>query len=351
MIGIRRPVSGSSTSRADEVPVPLVVGVHRHRGVAEHRLGPGGRDHDRVVAVAVPDRDELALVVGVLDLDVRQRGQAARAPVDDPLGAVDQPVVEEPLEDRQHGPGQALVHREPLAGPVDRVAQAPHLAEDRAAGLGLPLPDPLDELLPAKVVPGQALGGELALDHVLGGDAGVVHAGQPQRLVALHPPAPDQGVLDRVVEGVADVQRAGHVRRRNDDAVRLAIAGRVRREVTGLYPQLVPPLLDLARACTGRAASRRHGSGRVSRSRGSLRTVGPPVSPAALPRLRHPSRDARHAIGSQILHSDGRSAVTLTSRHCRYVVAVLLGDADLVVVVACVAAYKRGPHPVGVALL
>ncbi len=58
---------------------------------------------------------------------------------------------------------------------------------------------------------------ELPLDHVLGGDAGVVHAGQPQRLVALHPPAPDQRVLDRVVERVAHVQRAGHVRRRDDD--------------------------------------------------------------------------------------------------------------------------------------
>ena len=55
---------------ADQVPVALVVGVHRDRGVAEHRLGPGGGDHDRVVAVAVPDRDQLAVVVGVLDLDV-----------------------------------------------------------------------------------------------------------------------------------------------------------------------------------------------------------------------------------------------------------------------------------------
>ena len=69
-------------------------------------------------AVAVADRDELALVVGVVDLDVGQRGEAARAPVDDPLGAVDQPVVVQPLEDRLDGPGQPLVHGEPLARPV-----------------------------------------------------------------------------------------------------------------------------------------------------------------------------------------------------------------------------------------
>ena len=205
---------------ADQVLVALVVGVHGDGGVAEHRLGPGGRDDDRRVAVAVPDGDELAVVVAVLDLDVGQRGQAARAPVDDPLGAVDQAVVEHPLEDGLHRAGQALVHREALAGPVDAVAEPAHLAEDLAAGLGLPLPDPLDERLAAEVVPGQALLGQLALDHVLRGDAGVVHARQPERVVALHPPAADQRVHQRVLERVAEVQRAGHVRRRDDDGER-----------------------------------------------------------------------------------------------------------------------------------
>ena len=76
-----------------------------------------------------------------------------------------------------------VVHGEALARPVDAVAELAHLAEDPAAGLLLPLPDPLDERLAAEVVPGQALLGELALDDVLGGDAGVVHAGQPERLV------------------------------------------------------------------------------------------------------------------------------------------------------------------------
>ncbi len=90
--------------------------------------------------------------------------------------------------------------------PVDAVAEAAHLAEDLAAGLGLPLPDALDERLAAEVVAGLALLGQLALDDVLGGDAGVVHAGQPQRLVALHAPAAGQGVDERVLEGVAQVQ-------------------------------------------------------------------------------------------------------------------------------------------------
>src|SRR5690606_29150422 len=102
-----------------------------------------------------PDVDELALVLGVGDLDVGQRGEAARAPVDDPLRAVDEPVVEEALEDRLHRPGEARVHGEPLAGPVDAVPGLAHLREDLAAGLLLPPPDALDERLPAEVVAGQ----------------------------------------------------------------------------------------------------------------------------------------------------------------------------------------------------
>ena len=62
----------------DQVRVPRVVGMDGHSRVAQHRLHPGGGDHDLFVSVAVPDRDELTVVVGVLDLDVRQRGQAAR---------------------------------------------------------------------------------------------------------------------------------------------------------------------------------------------------------------------------------------------------------------------------------
>src|SRR5580698_6865710 len=149
--------------------------MYRDGGVTEHRLGAGGGDHDRVVAVngAVADRDELALVIAVVDFDVGESGEAARAPVDDAFGAVDEAVVEEPLEDRLDGAAEPLVHGEPLAGPVDAVTEAAHLPEDLAAGLGLPLPDPLDERLAAEVVPAQALLGQLTLHDVLRRDAGV----------------------------------------------------------------------------------------------------------------------------------------------------------------------------------
>src|ERR687893_277133 len=65
----RWPISksfGSCAGVTFTVPVPLVIGVHGHRGVTQHRLGPRRGDHDRVVPVAVPDRDQLAVVLGVL---------------------------------------------------------------------------------------------------------------------------------------------------------------------------------------------------------------------------------------------------------------------------------------------
>ncbi len=134
---------------ANKVGVARVVRMHSDGGVAEHRFNPrGGHDHGRV-AVAVPDADQLAFVVGVVHLDVRQRGHAARAPVDDAVSPVDQPVVIEPLEDGLDRAGQALVHGEPLTGPVNAVTEAAHLAEDLATVGGLPLPHPLHEGLAA----------------------------------------------------------------------------------------------------------------------------------------------------------------------------------------------------------
>src|SRR5262249_16967632 len=68
-------------------------------GGGEHGSRAGGGDHDRVRAVPVPDEDQLSVLVDVLHLDVGQRGEAARAPVDDPFRAVDETVVVQALED------------------------------------------------------------------------------------------------------------------------------------------------------------------------------------------------------------------------------------------------------------
>ena len=227
---------------ADQVAVALVVGVHRDRGVAEHRLHPRGGHHDvRFVVTqrSVPERHQLALDVSVGDFEVADRRLQHRRPVDQALGLVDQPGVVEPLEDRPHRTRQAIVHGESVAAPVHTVTEPAHLAADGAAGVMLPVPHLVDEQFAAEVFLGLAVNGELLFHHGLGGDAGVVHAGQPEHLVALHPLAPRQRVHHRVFESVAHVQAAGHVRRRQHDRVRGLAARRVGLEVAGVDPALV----------------------------------------------------------------------------------------------------------------
>ena len=63
---------------------------------------------------------------------------------------------------------------------------------------------------------------QLALDHHLGRDAGMVDARLPEHVAAAHALEAAEHVLDRVVERVAHMQRAGDVRRRDDDRVGLA---------------------------------------------------------------------------------------------------------------------------------
>jgi hypothetical protein len=61
---------------------------------------------------------------------------------------------------------------------------------------------------------GLAFGGELALDHHLRGDAGVVGAGNPEAGVSGHAVPAGEDVHLRLVEHVAHVQAAGDVGRR-----------------------------------------------------------------------------------------------------------------------------------------
>ncbi len=113
------------------------------------------------------------------------------------------------------------------------------LVDDAAVAVD-PLPHPLQEPLAAQVVAGQPLLGQHALDHELRGDAGVVAARQPEGGIAEHTVPADEAVLDRSGQGVAEVQLAGHVRRRHDHGKRLTRRVDARLEVAGVLPARVP---------------------------------------------------------------------------------------------------------------
>ena len=96
MIGNSRFTNGWRMRLADLRLVARIVRVHGHRGVAQHRLGARRRDHDlaRAVGERIGELVQLALRPLVeVDLQIGQRGPARRAPVDEPLGAVDEPVL------------------------------------------------------------------------------------------------------------------------------------------------------------------------------------------------------------------------------------------------------------------
>ncbi len=171
---------------ADEMAVALVVGMHRNRGVAQHGLRPRGRDRDERVGqplnriVEVP---EVALRLDLLHLEVGDGGEQLRVPIDQPLVLVDQPGAIELDEHLEDGLREPLVHGEALARPVAGRAEPLELVDDGAARLRLPGPDLLQELLAPERAPARLLPlHELALDHHLGGDAGMVGAGLPEHV-------------------------------------------------------------------------------------------------------------------------------------------------------------------------
>ena len=138
--------------------------------------------------------------------------------------AIDEPLLVEPDEGFTDSDGEVLVHGEVFALPVDGGAETLHLAEDGSAVVALPLPDALDEGFAAKLLAGGAFLGELALDHHLCGDAGVVGAGKPEGAAARHATPAGEDVHLRLVEHVAHVQAAGDVGRRQQDRRRASAA-------------------------------------------------------------------------------------------------------------------------------
>ena len=242
------PVQDRQDDRfADQILVALVARVDRHGGVAQHRLRPrGGHHHPPLLALdGVAQMVERALGLHMLALLVGKRGFAAGAPVDDAVAAIDQILLVEAAEDFAHGLAQPLVHRKAFALPVAGGPQLLELVGDGRAILPLPLPDAFNKLFAAQVVAALALLAQGALHHILGGNARVVGSRNPHGVLALHAGNADEHILDIVVERVAHVQDARHIRRGNHDAERLAAILRLGVEAAIGHPLPVPLLLDL----------------------------------------------------------------------------------------------------------
>ncbi len=225
-----------------QVRIPFVIGMHRHRGIAEHGLGAGGGDDHRTgtIGIRVTDVIEFALGVLMLHLVVGESCVAARTPVDDVVAFIDQAFFIEPYEDLADRPGQPLVHGEPLPLPVAGSAQFFELVDDGAALVPPPLPDLFDKGVATEIMASLAFQGQLPLNHVLGGDTGVIGAGNPHRIVPAHPVVTDQNILQGVIEGMPDMQNTGNVGGRDDDREGRSAFFHGGRETLGFLPFLQP---------------------------------------------------------------------------------------------------------------
>ena len=241
------PAQRQGHGLADQLRVAFVVRMHHHRGIAEHGLRPGGRDHDLAAAIGqrIGDRPQEAIFLLVDHFKIRDRGLEHRVPVDQSLPTVDQAFIEQAHEGVDHRLRGHRVHGEGAARPVAGGAEAAHLPFDGVAGLVFPLPDFFDEAVATERITRRAFafGGKVARDHHLGGDAGVVAAHLPQRAIAAHAVVAHQRVLQGVLEGVAHVQGAGDVGRWQQDAVGGAVA--LRGEHAARFPRLVDAGFEL----------------------------------------------------------------------------------------------------------
>ena len=116
---------------AYQIPVSLILRVHRHSGIAEHRLRTGRREFDEprradrsvLLNERIFDVPEMTVLLLVFHLRVRERGVAERAPVDDPAAFVDVALLVHPDKDLGDGAVTAVIHGKTFSLPVTGAPQ------------------------------------------------------------------------------------------------------------------------------------------------------------------------------------------------------------------------------------
>ena len=159
-------------------------------------------------------------------------------PVHQPLAAINQALLKQAHEYFGNRLGAHVVHREILALPVCRAADAAHLLRNRAAGEVFPRPHFFQEFFTPQIVARHAFGGKLPLHHNLRGNARMVGARNPSGVAAFHAVIAREAVHNRLVERVPHVQRAGYVGRRKLDGETFG-AGEIGGEIALFFPVLI----------------------------------------------------------------------------------------------------------------
>ena len=181
----------------------------------------------------------LAVGFGVFHFQIGHRTLQHRVPADQTFAAVNEALLVKLHKGFGHHLGQLVVHGEVLARPIHTVAHAAHLLGDGIARLFFPFPHLGHEVFAsfcrggAHVVAADALALQLALHHNLRGNASVICAWNPGSVVAHHAVVAGEAVHDGLIEGMAHVQGARDIGRRQLD-------GKVGRVCFGRLSAAVP---------------------------------------------------------------------------------------------------------------
>ena len=225
--------------------------MHGHGRVAQHRLRSRRGDADKLglarlrVDHRIAQVPEVARIGFVKHFVVADGRLQIRVPVDQPLAAIDQPLLEQTertyAAPRGHTVGSSVnrvrcqSQLQPSCSSWPRIRASYSFFHFQMRSTSAARPRSCRaELFFFQQPP---------LDHGLRGDAGMIGARHPQRVVALHPPPADENILQRVVQRMPQVQRAGHVRRRNDDRIRLALRVGLAVKIAAILPERIPAVL------------------------------------------------------------------------------------------------------------
>ena len=234
---------------AYQMPVTLILRVYCHGRIAQHRLRPRRchndvllRPHNRIAYVP-----QMPLPIFVQHLQVAQHGQAHRAPVHHPLRAIDQPLLIQLHEHHAHHARKLRRKRKFLPRPVAAFPDLLHLPRDLSAALFLPFPYAPDKFFAAQLPVIDSLRRQLPHHDALRGDPSMIHPRQIQSVVSAHAMPPRQDINLRVVQHVPDMQRPGHIGRRDNDREYRSRRIRVRPKELFAYPEVRPSRLNLLR--------------------------------------------------------------------------------------------------------
>ena len=206
---------------ADQILEARIIGMHGNGRITQHGLWPRCRHHQEAPRHAfhrVAQIPQAALHFLAFDFQIGNRGQEFRVPIHQSLVTIDEALGVQRHEYFAHCCRKPLVHREAFTRPIERCAKPAQLPRNGTARFRLPFPHALQEsLAPHAAAVWLLLFGQQAFHDDLRRNAGMVRARLPQGIAPLHAPPADQHILQGIIQRMADMQAARHIRRRDHD--------------------------------------------------------------------------------------------------------------------------------------